>query len=83
VDNLNKRNLHKTELCVFCAEKESITHLFFECTIAKCVWGMIRESMNVDIGEDYLSVAAKWLQKEKLYVINVDSAAERNMVNKE
>jgi hypothetical protein len=47
------------------------------------VWGMIRESMNVDIGEDYLSVAAKWLQKEKIYVINIASAAERNMVNKE
>jgi hypothetical protein len=61
---------------VFCSEKETITHLFFECTVAKCVWEMIREIMSVDIGDDYLSVAAKWLcRKITIYVVNVASAA--------
>jgi hypothetical protein len=36
VDNLNKKKgMQKPEQCVFCAEKESIIHLFFYCNIAK------------------------------------------------
>jgi hypothetical protein len=61
---------------VFCSEKETITHLFFfYFTVAKCVWRMISESMNVVIGDDYLSMAAKWLQNDKYYVVNVASDA--------
>jgi hypothetical protein len=39
VDNLNKRGFSKLEQCSFCAEKESITHIFFECDVAKVIWG--------------------------------------------
>jgi hypothetical protein len=35
---------------------ESIRHLFFECVVAK-------EFLKIDIGLDYMSVAAKWLQR--------------------
>jgi hypothetical protein len=37
VDNLNKKGLDKPVQCCFCAEKESIFHLFFECGVAKAI----------------------------------------------
>jgi hypothetical protein len=39
--------------------------------VAKVTWGYIRELLGIDIGTDYLSVATKWLQKEKMYCANV------------
>jgi hypothetical protein len=37
VDNLNKNEMAKPEGCCFCAEKESIDHLFFECVVARAI----------------------------------------------
>jgi hypothetical protein len=39
VDNLNKKGMDKQELCLFCCEKKSIKHLFFECSNEK--WGTV------------------------------------------
>jgi hypothetical protein len=75
VDNLNKKGLQKNTSCCFCGEQESIVHLFFGCVVAKVTWGYIRELLGIDIGTDYLSVATKWLQKEKMYCANVISTA--------
>ena len=48
------RNLHKwrkseTNLCYFCKEEESISHLLYYCTRAKPVWDLIE---NVILGDD-------------------------------
>jgi hypothetical protein len=40
VDNLNKKGFKKPEQCCFCCENESIIHLFFECGVAKAIWGV-------------------------------------------
>jgi hypothetical protein len=74
VDNLNKKGMNKLVQCCYCGEKESIHHLFFECVDAKVVWSHVFEFLAFDIGADYMSVAAKWLQKENCYCVTIISA---------
>jgi hypothetical protein len=62
IDNMRKRGIDKPEQCSFCAEKESIMHLFFECVAAKVIWGYVSEFLGFDFGKEYLSIATKWLQ---------------------
>jgi hypothetical protein len=71
VDNLNKKGLDKLMQCCFCNENESVSHLFFECVLAKAILGLVGELLGSGIGADYISVAAKWLQKEKLCGTNI------------
>jgi hypothetical protein len=73
VDNLKKKGLSKPEHCCFCSEKDSINHLLFECVIAKNVWEYVKDFLGFDIGSDYISVASRWLHKEKYYVANTIS----------
>jgi hypothetical protein len=73
VDNLNKRGFSKPEQCSFCAEKESITHLFFECAVAKVIWGYVCEFVGFVIGVDYLSIASKWLHEKRNCDVNIIS----------
>jgi hypothetical protein len=75
VDNLNKKGMQKPEKCVFCEENESISHLFFECSVAKIIWKSVSEYLGVEIGADYTSVASKWLCKKKFATVNVISTA--------
>jgi hypothetical protein len=35
----------------------------------------LRKFLGIDIGSDYVSVASKWMQKEKCYVTNIVSTA--------
>jgi hypothetical protein len=37
-DTLVKINCHENEMCNFCSNKETIQHLFFDCTLAKFIW---------------------------------------------
>jgi hypothetical protein len=59
VDNVNKKGMQKPEQCMFCAEKESINHLFFECSIARVIWSYANECLDMNLGVDYISVASK------------------------
>jgi hypothetical protein len=67
--------MRKSTQCRFCEEDESINHLFFECVVSKNIWGYACEFFGFDIGRDYISIAGKWLNKEKNYVTNMISAA--------
>jgi hypothetical protein len=75
IDNLNKRGMSKLVQCQFCAEDENIRHLFFECCVAKVIWNYTREFLRVDIGSNYMYVAAKGLSGEKAYITNIISSA--------
>jgi hypothetical protein len=44
-DNLVKRDWKGDERCVFCEAKESIQHLFFDCQMARLVWGAVVANM--------------------------------------
>jgi hypothetical protein len=48
---------------------------FFECVLAKAILGLVGELLGSGIGADYISVAAKWLQKEKLCGTNIITTA--------
>jgi hypothetical protein len=74
VDDLNKGGFSKSEQCSFCAEKESITHLFFECVVAKVIWGYVCEFLGFVIGVDYLSIASKWLHEKRNCDVNIVSS---------
>ena len=40
-DNLIKRKWQGDSRCLFCPEQETISHLFFECPLAKFVWSIV------------------------------------------
>jgi hypothetical protein len=75
VDNSNRKGCKKDTHCCYCGENESISHLFFECVVAKVIWSYISDLIGIEVGGDYVSVASKWLNKEKNYCINVIFAA--------
>jgi hypothetical protein len=75
VDNINRKGKCKPEQCCFCNEKESIDHLFFDCAVAKVMWGFTSEFLGWEIRLDYFSVASKWIQKVNLAYVNVISSA--------
>jgi hypothetical protein len=65
--------MQKHEQCMFCAEKESTDHMFFECGIAWVVWSYANEFLDMSLGTDYIFVASKWLSKKKFEVVNIIS----------
>jgi hypothetical protein len=67
--------MDKPKLCRFCEEQESIDHLFFVCVVAKVIWGYASEYLGFEIGSNYMSVASKWISREKFYMANTISAA--------
>jgi hypothetical protein len=40
-NNLVKRHWKRCTKCCFCAEQETIQHLFFNCPIAQLTWGSV------------------------------------------
>jgi hypothetical protein len=71
VDNLNKKGLNKGTRYCFCSENESISHLFFECVVAKVIWSHVSKFLGFEIeGVITLYVASKWLHKDKFYSVN-------------
>jgi hypothetical protein len=75
VDNLNKKGLKKSVQCNFYNGEETVKHLFFDCVVARAVWDMIRGMISCDVGSDYLSVASKWINKNKCYEVNIFPSA--------
>jgi hypothetical protein len=45
-DNMKRRNWEGSPICTFCDQVETVDHLFFQCSIAKCVWGIVAASMG-------------------------------------
>jgi hypothetical protein len=40
-DNMKKRKWAGDPSCMFCPQYESLEHLFFQCPMVKCVWGIV------------------------------------------
>jgi hypothetical protein len=74
-DNLAKRKKLDDLSYLFCNEKESIIHLFFDCCVAKLVWGEISTTTNFNVGTDFESVAKWWISSTKHAALNVFCAA--------
>ena len=58
-----------------CNERESVTHLFFDCCVASLVWSIISDLLGLNIGENFESVARLWLANQNHELTNVLSSA--------
>jgi hypothetical protein len=70
-NNLEKRQKLEDLTYLFCTEKESIHHLFFDCVIAKRAWELVSQATEMQIGMYFESVAKLWICNKKWYVVNI------------
>jgi hypothetical protein len=54
--NLTQKSGWATPICSFCDQVEPIDHLFFSCSVAKVIWGLVANCINAktisrDIGQ--------------------------------
>jgi hypothetical protein len=70
-DNLAKRKDLDDKSCLFCNESESISHLFFDCCVAKVTWENVSEVCDRILGTDFESIAKLWFQDKKLKAIDI------------
>jgi len=61
--------------CLFCAEEESVHHLFFDCCGATLMWKHLSDILNIQIGIDFEYVARWWLSNKRNSILNMCSAA--------
>jgi hypothetical protein len=74
-DNLRKRRRGNYQSCLFCAESESISHLFFDCTVASQAWKCVSDLVGFPIGQNYEFVAKCWLCNKRFGVVNILTSA--------
>lgn len=74
-NSLAKRRDVSDLTCLFCTEKESIAHFFFECCVAVDVLNLMSEVLELDIRKDYESVGKYWIANKKHRISNIVSSA--------
>jgi hypothetical protein len=74
-DNLGKRRKVENDLCLFCDEKESVQHLFFDCVVSKQLWCCLSKIFQVHLGDSLDSVGRFWLSNKQNGVLNMVSSA--------
>jgi hypothetical protein len=74
-DNLAKRRKVEDESCLFCSEKETIQHVFFECVVAKQCWYIMSDILDCRVDENMCDVGKFWLSNKKHVLVNVVSSA--------
>lgn len=70
-----KRRKVEDENCLFCLEKETIQHVFFECAVAKQCWCIISDILGYNVGGSMLDVGKYWLSNKKCCLVNMVSSA--------
>jgi len=61
-DNLGKQKWKGNKSCTFCSKNESVQHLFFECSRAKCVWSLLAHSLGSVCRPNSLEQYWTWVQ---------------------
>jgi hypothetical protein len=61
-DNMAKRGWTGDTSCAFCAHNENIEHLFFQCTVAKCVWGIVGACLGATNIPNNVPQYRTWIQ---------------------
>jgi hypothetical protein len=61
-DNLVKRHWKRCTRCCFCAEQETIQHLFFDCPITQLTWGSVCFTFGVKKPEGVEHLFGPWLR---------------------
>ena len=74
---LARKNLDDTN-CVFCTEKESVEHIFFECVVAKQLWQEIFDTIGFNCCQNFEYIGiSMWLCNE---ILNFQYAYFRSFV---
>lgn len=61
-DNLIKRGWSWGKACVFCGQDENIDHLFFQCSVARLIWSLLKYSFELRTVPDCLNRCfGRWL----------------------
>jgi hypothetical protein len=74
-DNVSKRKHVEDSSCLFCCERETVHHLFFDCVVAKQMWLEIAECVDQNIGSCFESIGKLWLSNKKFVVTNIITSA--------
>jgi hypothetical protein len=61
-DNLVRRNWKGDEICCYCDSKESIQHLFFDCQLARLVWGAVSITFGFRPPSSMTDMFGSWLK---------------------
>jgi hypothetical protein len=68
-DNLAKRRAVHDGSCLFCDENESVSHLFFECVVAKQIWLMLTEIFTGNHISSIDAMCHIWLASNSIFSI--------------
>jgi hypothetical protein len=61
-DNLVKRRWKGCIKCCFCAQQETVQHLFFDCPMAKLVWGCVAFAFGINKPINVQHLFGPWLR---------------------
>jgi hypothetical protein len=70
-DNLAKRREVSDPTCLFCNERESISHLLFHCCVAQQVWAAFSVWLDRRLGDDFESIASLWIANKRYMICNI------------
>jgi hypothetical protein len=62
-DNMTKRKWTGNPTCVFCNQLETRDHLFFQCSVARCVWGTVAMCFGANNIPSNIQQYKWWIQK--------------------
>jgi hypothetical protein len=82
-DNLAKRRKVEDESCLFCNEKETSQHLFFDCAVAKRCWVLISEILGVTVGDNMVNIGKFWLSNKINGLVNIVTSLLLSLVDLE
>jgi hypothetical protein len=60
---------------LFCNDAESVTHLFFDCSVAQAFWVEVSETVGRSVGADFELVAHLWVCGKRFKLINAFTTA--------
>lgn len=61
--------------CLFCAESETVQHLFFDCIVAKHVWNFVAECFHIRTPDSFEDICDLWHMHKSKPVLNMVVAA--------
>jgi hypothetical protein len=73
--NLSKRKKLDDITYLFCNEQEDVSHLSFDCCIARWLWNELSEILEFPIGSDFESLGTMWLSNKRFKTVNALTSA--------
>jgi hypothetical protein len=62
-DNMIRRKWVGTPSCLFCNQNETANHLFFQCTVARCIWGVVALCLGTNTIPGGIHHYKAWIQE--------------------